>query len=339
MSALSAFGGRVALRVLPRSVLVSLATVVLILVVAVITLTTGDFPLPLRALFGGGNALDDFVLNTLRLPRLLTGLLVGAALAVGGATFQSVSRNPLGSPDIVGFTQGAATGALIVIVVLHGSNAQIALGALLTGLATAIVVYLLAMKRGVQGYRLILVGIGVAAMLTAANGYLITRANLADAQAAAVWLTGSLDGRDWTQVYPIAIALVILLPIALSLGRGLRMLELGDDTARALGVPAERVRVGAVAVGVALAAIATASAGPIVFVALTAPQVTRRLTTAPGPNIVPTALTGALLLSASDLIAQRILASAQLPVGVFTGVLGGIYLAWLLSREWRKGRA
>ncbi|HJP76513.1 MAG TPA: iron chelate uptake ABC transporter family permease subunit [Pseudonocardiaceae bacterium] len=330
--------GRVALRLLPRSVVVCVATVVLIVVVAAITLTTGDFPMPLSALFGDGSALDEFVLNTLRLPRLLTGLLVGAALAVSGATFQSVSRNPLGSPDIVGFTQGAATGALIVIVVLHRSNTQIALGALIAGLATAIVVYLLAMKRGVQGYRLILIGIGVAAMLTAVNGYLITRANLADAQAAAVWLTGSLNGRDWSQVYPIAIALAILLPIALYLGRGLRMLELGDDTARSLGVPAERVRVGAVLVGVALAAIATASAGPIVFVALTAPQVTRRLTKAPGPNLVPTALTGALLLSASDLIAQRSFAADQLPVGVFTGVLGGIYLAWLLSREWRKGR-
>lgn len=338
MTVLHAFGGRVALRVLPRSVLVCVATAVLILVVAAITLTTGDFPMPLSALFGGGSALDEFVLNTLRLPRLLTGLLVGAALAVGGATFQSVSRNPLGSPDIVGFTQGAATGALIVIVVLHGSNTQIAFGALIAGLATAIVVYLLAMKRGVSGYRLILIGIGVAAMLTALNGYLITRANLADAQAAAVWLTGNLNGRDWSQVYPIAIALVILLPIALYLGRGLRMLELGDDTARALGVPAERIRVGAVLVGVALAAIATASAGPIVFVALTAPQVTQRLTKAPGPNIVPIALTGALLLCASDLIAQRIVAADQLPVGVFTGVLGGIYLAWLLSREWRKGR-
>jgi iron complex transport system permease protein len=341
VTVINAFGGRVALRVSPRSVLVGVATVVLILVVAVVTLTTGDFPMPprevIRTLFGGGSALEEFVLNTLRLPRLLTGLLVGAALAVGGATFQSVSRNPLGSPDIVGFTQGAATGALIVIVVLHGSNTQITLGALITGLATAIVVHLLAMKRGVQGYRLILIGIGVAAMLTAANGYLITRANLADAQAAAVWLTGSLNGRDWSQVYPIAIALVVLLPIAMYLGRGLRMLELGDDTARALGVPAERVRVSAVLVGVSLAAIATASAGPIVFVALTAPQVTQRLTRAPGPNIVPTALTGALLLSASDLIAQRIFAAAQLPVGVVTGVLGGIYLAWLLSREWRKG--
>ncbi len=342
MTVLQAFGGRVALRVVPRSVLVCAGTVVLILIVAAITLTTGDFPLPLgevpRTLFGGGSPLDEFVLNTLRLPRLLTGLLVGAALAVGGALFQSVSRNPLGSPDIVGFTQGAATGALLAIVVLHGSTTQIALGALISGLATAIAVYLLAVRRGVQGYRLILIGVGVAAMLTATNGYLITRANLADAQAAAVWLTGSLNGRDWTQVDPIAIAVVVLLPLAVYLGRGVRVLELGDDTATALGVSTDRVRIGALLVGVALTAVATASAGPIVFVALSAPQVTQRLTGVPGPNIVPTALTGALLLSASDLVAQRIFDPTQLPVGVFTGVLGGIYLSWLLGREWRKGR-
>ncbi|HEY4460061.1 MAG TPA: iron chelate uptake ABC transporter family permease subunit, partial [Pseudonocardiaceae bacterium] len=136
----------------------------------------------------------------------------------------------------------------------------------------------------------------------------------------------------------LAIALAMLLPTAMYLGRGLRMLGLGDDTARGLGVPVERVRIGAVLVGVALAAIATASAGPIIFVALAAPQVAQRLTGVPGPNIVPSALTGALLLAASDLVAQRVFEPAQLPVGVFTGVLGGIYLAWLLSREWRKGR-
>jgi iron complex transport system permease protein len=337
-----AFGGRVLLRLDPRAVAVCAAMVVVILVVGAITLTTGDFPLPLgemiRTLFGGGNALDEFVVNTLRLPRLLTGLLVGAALGVGGATFQSVSRNPLGSPDIIGFTQGAATGALTVIVLVHGSNFQIALGALIGGVGTALVVYLLANRHGVQGYRLILIGIGVAAMLTSANSYLITRANLADAQAAAVWLTGSLDGRDWSEFDPVAIAVVVLLPIAVYLGRSLRMLELGDDTARALGIAAEPVRLAAVIVGVGLAAVATASAGPIVFIALAAPQVTRRLTGAPGPNIIPTALTGATLLAASDLAAQRIFAPNQLPVGVLTGALGGIYLAWLLSREWRRGR-
>jgi len=291
-----------------------------------------------QTLFGGGSGAQRFIIETLRLPRLLTGLEVGAALGVGGAIFQSISRNPLGSPDIIGFNTGAATGALIVILVLHGSMYEISAGALIGGIGTALVVYLMAMKRGVQGYRLILIGIGIAAMLASVNSYLITRADLADAQSAAVWLTGSLNGRGWEQVRPVTIALVVLLPLAIWLGRDLRMLELGDDTARGLGINAERVRLTAVVVGVGLAAVGTAAAGPIAFIALSAPQVARRLTNVAGPNIVASALTGALLLAASDLAAQRVFAPTQLPVGVATGALGGLYLAWLLSREWRKGR-
>ena len=198
-----------------------------------------------------------------------------------------MSRNPLGSPDIVGFDTGAATGALIVILVWHGSMTQIAGASVVGGVGTATVVYLLAIKRGVHGYRLILVGIGIAAMLTSVNDYLITRANINDAQSAAVWLTGSLDGRGWDQVRTMTVAVVLLLPLGILLARGLRQLELGDDTARALGTDAERIRLGSVVVGVGLTAVATASAGPIGFIALSAPQVAKRLTNVPGPNVVP----------------------------------------------------
>jgi iron-siderophore transport system permease protein len=334
--------GGLSVRVPARSCAVAVVLLALIVVVGAVTLSTGDYQVPpselVPALFGQGNAAVHFIVVTLRLPRLLTGLLVGAALAVGGAIFQSVSRNPLGSPDIVGFDSGAATGALLVILLAHGSMPEIATGSVVGGVGTALLVYLLAVKRGVQGFRLILVGIGLAAMLSSANAYLMTRANITDAQSAAVWLTGSLNGRGWEQVVPVALALVVLLPLAVLLGRGLRVLELGDDTARGLGVRAEGVRLAAVVVGVGLAAVATACAGPIGFVALAAPQVARRLTKVPGPNVLPSALTGALLLAASDLAAQRVFGDTELPVGVATGVLGGLYLAWLLSREWRRGR-
>jgi iron complex transport system permease protein len=204
---------------------------------------------------------------------------------------------------------------------------------------TALAVYLLAMKRGGSGYRLVLVGIGIAAMLESANSYLLTRADITDAQAAAVWLTGSLNGRGWEQVRPTAVALAVLLPLAVRLGRDLRILELGDDLGRALGVSAERTRLGAVLVGVGVTAIATAATGPIAFIALAAPQVARRLTNASGPNIVASAFMGAALLVTSDLAAQRLFAPRQLPVGVMTGAVGGLYLAWLLRREWRRGHA
>jgi iron complex transport system permease protein len=335
-------GGGLSVRVRTRSCLVGAVLLGLVLVVGTVTLATGDYQVPLSevvpAVFGRGAGASHFIVTTLREPRLLTGLLVGAALAVGGAVFQSVSRNPLGSPDIVGFDTGAATGALLVILVAHGTMVQIAAGAVVGGVSTALLVYLLAIKRGVRGFRLILVGIGIAAMLSSVNAYLMTRANLTDAQSAAVWLTGSLNGRGWEQVRPVAVALALLLPLAVLLGRYLRVLEFGDDTARGLGVNAERTRLAAVVVGVGLSAVATACAGPIGFVALAAPQVARRLTRVPGPNVLPSALTGALLLATGDLVAQRAFGDTELPVGVATGVVGGLYLAWLLSREWRRGR-
>ena len=176
-------------------------------------------------------------------------------------------------------------------------------------------------------------------MLTAVTDYLLTRSTLDEAQAANVWLTGSLNGRGWEHVRPIAAALAVLAPIIWLLARELRMLELGDEAARALGVGVERSRLALVFVAVALTAVATASAGPIVFVALAGPQIARRLTHASGPGVASAALMGAVLLLGADCISQRIPGDVQLPVGVVTGVLGGIYLTWLLTREWRKGIA
>jgi iron complex transport system permease protein len=200
---------------------------------------------------------------------------------------------------------------------------------------TAVLVYALAFRGGVQGYRLVLVGIGLAAMFTALTDYLLTRSTLDEAEAAQVWLTGSLNGRGWEHVRPVAAALALLLPATALLARPLRALELGDDAARALGVAVERSRLALIFVAVGLAAVATASAGPIVFVALAAPQIARRVTRVSGPGVGCAALMGAVLLLAADCASQRVFGATQLPVGVLTGVLGGLYLIWLLHREWR----
>ena len=334
---------RVSFRVDMRTAAACLCMVAATLVVGVFAISTGDYHIPLgevvRTLLGGGTRSTYFIIETLRLPRVLTAILVGAALGVSGAIFQSLSRNPLGSPDIIGFTTGAATGAVLEILVFHGSTQAIALGAIVGGVATALVVYLLAFKRGVQGYRLILIGIGISAMLASVNSYLLTRANIDDAETAQVWLTGSLNGRGWEHVRPISIALAVLLPAAFLLGRQMRMLEMGDDAAQALGVRAERARLQLLLVGVALTGVAVAAAGPITFVALAAPQLARRLTHAPGVGLLSSALMGMFLLSLSDYAAQRVFPSVQLPVGVATGAVGGVYLAWLLAHEWRSGRA
>jgi iron complex transport system permease protein len=329
----------VSLRVHPRSLVVCAVLAAATFVLAVISIGTGDFPLApdevVAVLIGQGDPASEFIVETLRLPRVLVALLVGAAFGIAGAIFQSVSRNPLGSPDMIGFTYGSVTGAVLVILVLEGSTSQTAAGAIVGGLVTAVLIYTLALRRGVQGYRLVLVGIGVAAVLQALNNYLVSRATREDAFEAAHWMIGSLNGRGWEHVWPVAAALAVLVPAALVLARPLAMLEMGDDAARSLGVHAERSRLGLVFVGVGLTAVATASTGPIAFVALAAPQIARRLTRASGPGMVPAAVMGALLLVASDLAAQRLL-GVDLPVGVMTGALGGVYLCWLLSTSWRR---
>lgn len=269
---------------------------------------------------------------------MLVGLLVGASLGLGGAIFQSVSRNPLGSPDVLGLGQGATAGALIMIVLFSGTANQVALGALVGGLVTGVAIYLLAWKRGVHGYRLVLVGIGVSAIVTAVNGYLLTKADLVDAARAVVWMTGSLNGRDWAQVWPLLAMCAVLVPLVLGNARGLRMMEMGDDVSYALGVRVERVRLLLMLSAVLLTAGATAAVSPVGFVALTAPQLARRLTRSPGPNLVPSMCMGAALLIVADWASQRAFGADQLPVGVVTGVLGGIYLLWLLVTERKAGR-
>ncbi|MFI1538935.1 FecCD family ABC transporter permease [Streptomyces anandii] len=345
--------GGLSLRLDVRACVVVAALLAAALTAGVVLIGTGDFPIPasdvLRTLVGRGDRGQEFIVRELRLPRVLVGLLVGACLGLGGALFQSVSRNPLGSPDVLGLSQGATAGALTVIVLFSGSAGAVTLGALAGGLLTGLAIHLLAWKQGVHGYRLVLVGIGVSAVVTAVNGYLITKADFVDAARAVVWMTGSLDGRDWTQVWPLLALCAVLLPLVLAHARGLRMLEMGDDVSRALGVRVERVRLLMMVAAVLLTSAATAAAGPVAFVALTAPQLARRLTLPrwvngaggapmPGPNLVPSLCMGAALLVTADWASQRAFGADQLPVGVVTGVLGGIYLLWLLVTERRAGR-
>jgi len=330
-------------RIDARSATVTLAVLALALAVFAWSLTVGDFPLPLgdvlRSLVGRGSASTDFIVQTLRLPRGLVALLVGASFGLSGAIFQRIARNPLASPDIIGVNGGAAACAVFVIVVLDGSGTQVTWGALAGAFASAVAIYLLSYKQGVTGYRLVLVGIGATAMLTSVTSYLMTRAEIYDAHRAMVWLTGSLNGRGWDQVRPVAIALAVLVPATIALARHLRVLDLGDDAAAGLGTRVELVRSALLLTGVALAAVAVSSAGPISFVALVSPQIARRLVRGAGAALMPSAAVGALLLVGSDLIARRLFAPTELPVGIITAVLGAPYLLFLLARANRIGSA
>jgi iron complex transport system permease protein len=290
------------------------------------------------SLLGQGRASTDYAVLELRLPRLATAVVVGLALGASGAIFQTISRNPLGSPDIIGFTSGAATGGIIAILLWRAGSTVTSVAAVAGGLVTALLVYTLAYRRGVDGFRLILVGIGITAVIDAANVYLIARARLQVALEANVWMAGSLNGRTWPNALAVAVALAVLLPIALACGRRLSMMEMGPEAARARGVPVQGTTLLLVFVGVGLAAVATAAAGPISFVAMAAPQLARRLSRTEGAGLVSAGLMGAVLLVGSDILAQRLVESRPLPVGLATGIVGGLYLAWLLAREWRRGR-
>lgn len=329
---------RVSFRTPSRAVVITGLLVVLALVTAVISLGLGELRVSavdvVRTLFGHTRPDLETVIVQWRLPRVLLALTLGAGLGLGGAVFQSLTRNPLGSPDVIGFDAGAHAAAVVSIVAVGGA-AFVIPSAIAGGVVTALTVYLLAYRRGVQGFRLIVVGIGVTALLGSLTSYLIQQADLRTAQLAAVWGAGSLNGLDWDDArHALAVTAVLLIPM-FWLVRGLKTLELGDDAAAALGIPVERTRLALVVVGVSLTAVATALAGPIPFVALVAPQLARRLTGAPGAQPVAAAVMGALLLITCDTVAVHV-PSPMLPVGLMTVMLGGGYLLWLLVTQSRK---
>ncbi len=330
--------GPFSFKVETRTAIAALLLAVALVAVATLALAGGAFPLRVgdivSALLGVGDERAQLVVIEWRLPRVLGAVLIGMALGVSGAIFQSLTRNPLGSPDVIGFSAGSYTGALIVLLHLGGGYWLTAGGAVAGGFGAAALVYALAWRGGVDGFRMILVGIGVSALLGAFNMWMIRQASLQAALGAAFWGAGSLNGLGFDQLRFAALAFAVLLPASAYLAQALRQMELGDDVARATGVPVMRMRFALTFVGVALTAAATAFAGPIAFIALVAPQVARRMTATASVSILTSALCGGLLLLVADLAVQRAFGN-QLPVGVMTVVIGGFYFIWLLVRETR----
>ncbi|EMX0638381.1 iron chelate uptake ABC transporter family permease subunit [Pseudomonas aeruginosa] len=329
--------GSLSLRWRPRAALACLVLAGVGLALAAALLGTGSLALGPAEVFAsllgqGQDPTAQRIVQRVRLPRVLTACLVGAALGMAGAIFQSISRNPLGSPDVIGFTTGAASGAIVQIILFDAGPLATSLAALAAGLCTALAVVLGATA---GGYRLVLVGIGVGASLSGLNSLLLVTGNLDQAMYAQLWLAGSLNTRTWSHVVPAALGLLASVPLALYHGRRLEVLELGDASAAQLGVAVERVRLQMVLVAVGMTAIATAAAGPIAFIALAGPQLARRLTRSAGVPLLSGALMGAVLLLAADLLGQRLAYVANLPIGLMTGLLGGFYLLWLLLRSRR----
>jgi len=329
--------GRVAVRYHPRTLVVLSALVGAVIAAALWSMTTGTIPLTVAeiwgALWGRGEDRAIKVVRDIRLPRLVTGVFVGAASGISGAVFQSISRNVLGSPDVVGFTAGAATGAIVQITFFNAGPEATAIAAATGGVAAALLVALLSRKHGsIGGYRLVLVGIGVGATLASFNGLLLTRTEPEAAITAHQWLVGTLNARTWEQAIPVVVVVAVLGPLIAVRAGTLSLMEIGDDFARQVGAPVERTRGLALVAGVGLIAVATSATGPIAFVALASPQLVRRLTGSPNAPIVTSAFMGAALLVAADAAAQHLPWELRVPVGLMTGLFGGVYLLYLLTR-------
>ncbi|MFE7897844.1 FecCD family ABC transporter permease [Streptomyces sp. NPDC057424] len=333
--------GRVSFVWRPWIVCVTLLLAAATFLVFCVSIGVGDFPIGLpqviATILGRGERVDQFVIMDLRMPRALAGLVVGVTLGVSGAITQSIARNPLASPDVLGITQGASAVAVFLVTVSGGTAAAIvnsvglSAAALAGGLGTGLLVYFLAWRRGVDGFRLILIGISVSAVMEAITTWLLVTADIRDVARAQVWLVGSLEDSSWGEVRTALWCGLVLLAVVSCVAFQFRPMHFGDEVAAGLGVRYARVRAVLLLCAVLLAGVAVSAAGPVPFVALVAPQVAMRLARCPTPPMAASGLVGALLLIGSDLIARTAL-PVSLPVGVVTAAIGGPFLVYLLVR-------
>ncbi|HSK23014.1 MAG TPA: iron chelate uptake ABC transporter family permease subunit [Egicoccus sp.] len=290
----------------------------------------------LGAVAGSGDAVDVLVVRRLRLPRVSAAVGAGTALGLAGALFQSTLRNPLASPDILGISAGASLGAVWALLGLGLTGVAVAGMAGLGAATAAVAIWLLAWRQGVHGIRFVLVGIGVAYLATSLVGWLLTRAEVREAAQALLWTVGSVGDVRGDRLVLLLIAVAVFAPLGLREHTRQRILALGDDQARGLGVPADRARAIALLVGVALVAAATSVAGPVPFVALVAPAIARALLDDGGPALAASGVVGAVILLGADVVGQHALpGQLAAPVGVVTGLIGAPYLIWLLARTGR----
>ncbi|MFJ5879478.1 iron chelate uptake ABC transporter family permease subunit [Streptomyces sp. S1] len=332
-------GSRVAIPVRRSSLVAAALSVLLLLAAAVATLSMGrlgihpaDLP---SALMGEATGKNAFVLNRLRGPRLVVAVATGAAFGLSGALFQSVTRNPLGSPDVIGLSAGSGAGAAAAAL-FFPDTVPVSVGALVGAVAAMALVYVSTGTGFRNPGRLVVAGIGVAAMSTALTQYVVYAVERDKASALTAYINGSLSARSWDDATVIWTVLLVCLPLAALLARPLSIGEMGDDLSTGLGTRPGRTATAAVALSIVLSAGAVSVAGPIAFVSLTAPQIAKRVTRSGGPQLVMSALLGALLLVLADLAAQQLPFFDDLPVGLYTMAVGGVYLGYLLLREWKR---
>ena len=333
--------GRRSVLITPRHVIVGLMLLVLSLAVAVVSLRLGKFPVTTQevidALQGQGRKIVQVVVVKWKLPRIVLGLVAGLALGVAGALFQTITRNPLGSPDLIGSSTGAQTGILVSILLLPGSMLSASLASFIGGAAVGTVTYLVSLRGGFTGLRFILVGIAISSMLVSVNRWLLVRVDDDEGLGALKAITGTLGAARWPVVAPTCLAIGVTVALILLASRHLQVLSLGEQVATILGSPTRRVSAVLILLGTVLVAVATMAAGPIGFVALVAPHLARLLTGSPQSPLLVSGLTGSLLMVGADLLSQLVLES--MPVSVVTNAVGGLYLMVALTVAARGRRS
>ena len=333
--------GRRSVLITLRHVIVGFILLALSLAVAVVSLRLGKFPVTAQevidALQGQGRKIVQVVVVKWKLPRIVLGLVAGLALGVAGALFQTITRNPLGSPDLIGFSTGAQTGILISILLLPGSMLSASLASFIGGAAVGTVTYLVSLRGGFTGLRFILVGIAISSMLVSVNRWLLVRVDDDEGLGALKAITGTLGAARWPVVAPTCLAIGVTVALILLASRHLQVLSLGEQVATILGSPTRRVSAVLILLGTVLVAVVTMAAGPIGFVALVAPHLARLLTGSPQSPLLVSGLTGSLLMVGADLLSQLVLES--MPVSVVTNAVGGLYLMVALTVAARGRRS
>jgi len=327
---------------LDRRVPVALAiSLLFVAVVFIVTIGAGEYSIaPVDVIktllhMETGDQNYSFVVNTLRLPRALVAFMAGAMLALSGAILQTLTRNPLASPDITGVTAGASLVAVLTIALIPGAPiALLPIGALVGGLLAAVCIYLLSWRGGDSPMRMILIGIGLGAVLSAAQSLMMVTASIEQVQAALHWLTGSIYARTWKHFWALLPWFVGLGFLAISSARHLDVLNLGDDISRGLGMRVNRERLLTLVAAVGLAAAAVSQVGAIGFVGLVAPHIARKIVGVGhvGYLLLSATFGGALVLVA-DFAGRVFFAPFEVPAGIFTALIGAPFFVYLLWRQ------
>ena len=322
---------------LAASILAGVGLVLSVLVL-VVGNTSYSFGTIFKVLSGEEIAGASFSIRTLRLPRMLAAVLAGFAFGISGSVFQTLLRNPLASPNIIGITSGSSAAAVFFILVLRLGGTAASAASVAAGLIVTALIYILSQGGGFSGGKLILIGIGIQAMLNALISYMLQQAASNDVPSAMRWLSGSLNTVNLSDLVPLGLTMILAVPLILLLGRSLSIMELGEQSALTLGVKTNLTRIVIVIAAVSLLAFATVATGPIAFVSFLAGPIAKRLSGSSIPHTLPAGLVGAILVLAGDLIGQNAFA-IRLPVGVITGIIGAPYLIYLLIRTYKTGEA